>query len=338
MLRIASRRVLATMVTAVTFAACTGDEITAPREPVEGSLTVDASEGWAYASLTDAGPVSITDPAASAEWDIGFNAANVMLNGGAAGPGDVSGYCRCANAGATDEQVLAMTAESELGDFDAVTGADIPAGGFTSEALVPAISQWYTGSGANAVADGATWLLRLRNGTSYAKLRVVSLTGSDASDAGQATLEYAVQPTAADPFGETETVVLDAGSGATLDLTSGTIDGTEWDVSLEGFTFRMNSGVSGSGNAAATRSESSFEAVTTASVDARAYRQDGFGGVFTASPWYRYNLTDEHIVHPTYQVYLLQRGSDVYKVQVVDYYGTAGEPRRITFRYAKLTD
>ncbi|MDQ2670103.1 MAG: hypothetical protein M3Y31_05680 [Gemmatimonadota bacterium] len=322
----------------VLAAACAGDEVSAPSDPVEGSLTLNASEGWAFASLADEEAVTVADPATSSSWDIGFNAIDVMLNGGAAGPGGVTGYCVCANASATDEQVLAMTAESELADFDAVTMEDVPSAGFREDELVPAIGSWYTGSGSSAVADTRTWLVRLSNGTSFAKVRVSTLSGADENSAGDVTLEYAVQPTADAAFEPTETVVLDAAAGSTVDLATGTIDGAAWDLAVEGFTIRLNGGVSGSGSAAAAETTDGFEAVTTAVTDPRAYRSDTFGGIFTDSPWYRYNLTGEHGIHPTFDVYLVKRGADVYKVQVLDYYDPAGEPRHITFRYAKLND
>lgn len=333
-----ARRITVAILTATTLAACAGDEINAPADPVEGGFTVNTATGWAFASLGDEDVVAVSDPAASESWDIGFNALNVMLNGGSAGPGGVSGFCLCENAGATDEQVLAMTAENQLAAFDAVTADDVPGAGFESDVLVPAIEPWYDGTGATIAANETTWLLRLRNGTSFAKLHVVSVTGASAGDAGDVTIEYAVQPTAADPFGPTETLVLDAAAGTTADLIGGTTDGAEWDLALDGFDFTVNGGVSGTGDAAAAASDLSFEGVTTASTDPRAYSTDTFGGVFTSSPWYRYNLTGEHGVHPTFDVYLVKRGADVYKLQVLDYYGPAGEPRQITFRYAKLTD
>jgi hypothetical protein len=100
---------------------------------------------------------------------------------------------------------------------------------------------------------------------------------------------------------------------------------------------RLNGGVSGTGLAAATTTADDFAAVTTAAVDSRAFQQDGFAGVFASHPWYRYNLTGENIIHPTFDVFLVRRGDAVYKVQLTDYYGPAGEPRRITVRYARLT-
>jgi hypothetical protein len=322
--------------------ACNSDEIDAPPEPTEGTLTVDASAGWAFASITDESLVSVSDPATSSAWDIGFNATRVMLNGGAAGPGGVLGYCVCQNAGATDAEIIAMTAAGELADFDAVTEADIPAeASFEAEVLQTAIDGWYSGSGASAVAEAdRSWLLRLQDGQSYAKLRVTSLAGPTDAHAGQVTIEYAVQPTAEAAFEATQTVTLDASSLVSLDLNTGSTAPAagEWDLSLEGFTLRLNSGVSGPGATGATPSPDPFAAVTTAAVDSRAYQSDGFAGVFGSHPWYKYNLTGENIIHPTFDVYLVKRGSDVYKVQLTDYYSSAGAPRNISFRYTKLTE
>jgi hypothetical protein len=159
-------------------------------------MTVDASAGWAYVDFTGttASPVAIGSAAEAANWDLGFNATSVALNGGTAGPGGMTAYCLCQNASASAAQVMAFTAESQKAAFDAVTAAQIP-------------------------TSGAGW------------------------------------------------------------------------------------------NA----------------------------DVLTTAKWYRYNLTGtDHQVWPTFDVYLVQRGSEVYKVQLTNYYGPGGEPRRITFRYAKL--
>jgi hypothetical protein len=335
------RAALPCVVLPIAFA-CSSGELEAPPEQTEGTLTVDASTGWAFASIGNEGGVSVTDPATSAAWDVGFNATRVMLNGGAAGPGGVLGYCICQNAGASDAEIVAMTGEAELADFDAVGPADIPAdASFESEILQTAVNGWYSGTGAAAVAaTDRAWLLRLQDGESYAKLRVTALAGPTAAHAGQVTLEYALQPTAEAAFEPTQTVTLDASSLAGLDLNTGSTAPAEgeWDLSLEGFTLKLNSGVSGSGAAGATPSPEPFAAVTTAAVDSRAYQTDGFAGVFGSHPWYRYNLTGENIIHPTFDVYLVKRGAEVYKVQLIDYYSPAGAPRNISFRYAALAE
>lgn len=324
--------------------ACSSDEINVPPDPTEGTLTVDASAGWAFASLEDESVLSVADPTISSGWDVGFNATDVMLNGGAAGPGGVLGYCICQNAGAGDDEVIAMTAAGELADFDAVGEADIPdEATFESEVLQTAIAGWYSGEGAGAAAaPERAWLVRLQDGTSYAKLRVTSLAGPTDAHAGDVTIEFALQPTAESPFEPTQTVTLDGSSPVALDLNTGSTAPApaegEWDLGLDGFTLRLNSGVSGSGAAGATPSPEPFEAVTTAAVDSRAYQADAFAGVFGTHPWYRYNLTGENIIHPTFDVYLVKRGTGVYKVQLIDYYSAAGAPRNISFRYARLTE
>jgi hypothetical protein len=337
-----ARRLLFSLLTLLTLStACSSDEIQNPGPLPDGSLTIDASTGWAYLSLDDESALPVPDPTTSAAWDIAFNATRVMLNGGEAGPGGVTGYCLCQNAAATDPEVLAFTAESEAGDFDQVTEAQLPAeSSFAAEALVPGLRGWYTGSGAAAAAaTGVTWLVRLDDGVGYAKVRPVSLASPAESHAGQLTLEYAVQPAADQPFGPVESVTLDASTATSLDLstglTGGAVDG--WDLRLEGFVIRLNGGVSGGGQAAATTTTEEFGTVVTAAVDSRAFQQDGFAGVFNSHPWYRYNLTGENIIHPTFDVFLVRRGTDVYKLQLTDYYGPAGEPRRITVRYARLT-
>lgn len=322
--------------------ACSDDEINAPPQQPEGEIEVDASADWAYASLEEEGVVTVADPTTSTVWDIGFNATRVMLNGGAAGPGDVVGYCICQNASATDQEVIAMTAESEEADFEAVTAADIPSeSSFLADELQTAISGWYSGEGASAVAESdAAWLVRLSDGTSYAKLRVVELAGPTAEHAGSVTIEYAVQPTAESALDPVQTITLDASALTRVDLNTGstTPSDADWDLSLEGFDLRLNGGVSGSGQAAATPSPEPFDLITSAATDPRAYFSDGFAGVFAAQPWYRYNLTGENIIHPVFNVYLVKRGDDVYKIQLIDYYSTAGEPRHISFRYARLTE
>ena len=162
------------------------------------TITVDASsrEAWALVDLgTPAQLVEAADPTTSSAWDMGFRVTSVTINGGASGPAGMVAYCLCQNGGATSEEIMAMTPESESAEFDEVTAADIP-------------------------AAGAGW------------------------------------------------------------------------------------------------------SATT----------------FDDNRWYRYNLGGNHQVWPTYDVYLVKRGTEVYKIQVTGYYGADGTARQITTRYARLTD
>lgn len=330
-------------------AACDGGGgITPPVEddPV-ATLTLDASGGWALVELGEpARQVTATDPSASTAWDLGVFATSVMLNGGGAGPGGVVGYCVCQNAQATDAEVRTMTPESELADFKVVTAASIPASesAWESDALVPVVAGWYAYDPATHVVSAAsqrTWKLRLAetNG-GFAKFRVIRLEGPTREHAGRVTFEYAVQPSKGAVMGPVRSATLDLSGGRVrFDLARGEVsDASDWDLLFEGYTIRVNGGVSGSGQAGAVPVDDVFAAISDASdLQATLYRGDAYGGVFAEKRWYRYNLTgSDHQVWPTFDVYLVKRGSQVFKVQVTGYYSPSGEPRRITLRYAKL--
>lgn len=173
---------------------------TAPEESPVAEHTVDARTEWAYVRLgTTPTTVTVPDPTTSSDWDLGFFITGLRLNSGMNGPGDVVGYCVCQNEGATPQQIQAMTPQSELADFEAVTAADIP-------------------------TNASAWV------------------GADEAE----------------------------------------------------------------------------------------------GGIFGQKSWYWYDTT-EHQVWPRYDVYLIRRGTEVYKVQLIGYYGPAGEARMITFRSAKIS-
>ena len=333
-------------------AACGHDETTAP-EPVEPgdipTATVDASKGWVYFSLDAGSTVPVANPGTSSAWDIAFSSTSVMLNGGYAGPGGVSGYCLCQNSATnpTDATILAYTADGELDDLANVTSSSIPsADSFRSEDLTPAVTGWYTGSGATAqAATDKAWLLRLNDGKSLAKVRVTALTQSSVAIPGKVTIEYAVQPEGSATVGETHTldVIVSTEGQTRVDLTSGEIvtsSDADWDIAFEGWLLRLNGGVSGTASAAATPATEPFDGITDINeiTAPQAFKTDAFAGVFAASPWYRYNLTGMHDITPVFDVYLLRRGNQVYKLQITDYYGPAGETRQITFRYTPVTN
>src|SRR5690606_13659582 len=241
---------------------------------------VNASTGWAYLSLQDEAVVTPANPATSTAWDIGFNGTNVMLNGGQAGSGNVSGYCICQNSATNpaDAAILAYTAEGELADFSAVEASTVPASSsFVSDHLVPALTGWYTGSGASAsAASGKAWLVRLNDGTAYAKLRVVSLEGPSVGTPGTVTLEYAMEASADAPLRATRTiaVAVPADGCASVDLLNGaaTTSTTDWDLKFEGWTLRINGGASGAGITGVYLTDEPFAQITTAATISQAYQ------------------------------------------------------------------
>ncbi len=334
-------RLFAAAAVAVLSACATDDVVAPPQLETEGSLTVVATSSWQFVSLADSSQVTPTPSAnASASWDIAFFGTNVTLNGGDAGPGGVTAACLCQNAEATNEQVLAMTAESEFAEFDTVSA--VPAGlTFTGDALTPAIVGWFSGAGAGATADTAkTWLLRLNDSTSFAAIRVKAIAAPTATHAGSVTLEYRLQASADAALVAPQEITVDAGAagGTRVDFNAGatTTDDAAWDLQVQGFTIRVNGGISGSGKGGAATTATAFADLTTAVTNASAYRIDVYAGVFGTQRYYRYNILGDHRISPTFDVYFLRRGADTYKLQVIGYYSETGSARHITFRWAKL--
>ena len=347
--RFPSRIELALAAAALLLAACSSDPSTAPIVPVDKSITVDASTGYTYLALdTTAQVVTVASPSTSTAWDMGFYATGVTTNGGAAGPGGVGVYCLCGNAGATTAEIQAMTTANQLATFDAVTAADIPATAmFQADALDPIINGWYTGTGAAAtVTPGRTWILRKTVGGSpiLGKFQVTAITGPSATTPGQVSVQYAIQPTTGAAFGATvtSTVTVTAGTKVYFDLTAGGPGSpASWDLAIDGWSILVNGGVSGSGTVAAaldqTTAFNAIDATYAATVPPQAYRSDTFSGAFAQHPWYKYNITGtDNQIWPLFNVYLVRRGSAVFKVQLTGYYSGAGAPRNITIRYAQL--
>ena len=322
--------------------ACNSDDVTAPPPPPQGSFTVDATQNWVYVSLGDSAIVTPTPSAnQSSAWDIAFFGTNTTLNGGEAGPGGVTGFCICQNASATNEEVLAMTPESELADFESVTSVPVDAM-FTPDALTPAMIGWVTQFNADAAANPErVFLVRLADSVGYAKVHVTGITGATATSAGQVTLEFAVQPSPTAALGESRTLTVDLASGAkSIDLDAGTVttSTTDWDLRLDGFNMLVNSGITGPGKGGAAVATETYAAVTTAKTQDQAYQIDRYTGIFGTNRYYRYNIAGDNRISPTFDVYLIKRGDAVYKLQIVSYYNATNQPRHITFRYEQIAD
>lgn len=321
------------------LAACAADSTgVAPIDPTIREATV-SSASPAYVALED-GPASVivADPAVSSTWDLALSTTTVTSNSGAG----VSVHCLCGNATASNAQLAAMTPGNQLAAFEAVTAAQVPADtAFRADVFAPALTGWYAGAGVSAIADTGRLLL-LRRGTSsvsFVKARVTGVSGAASAGPVAITLQYAVQAAAGQEFGAVGTVTLLQGARfdfATLD--AGTP--TDWDVRLDGWTLKVNSGVSGSGSTLGigfTMPFATLTAATAAQVQPTTFRRDGFASVFGTSAWYKYNITGtDSQIWPTYNVYLVKRGSVIHKVQLTGYYNLAGEARNITIRAARL--
>ncbi|MQA89952.1 MAG: hypothetical protein GEU90_06935 [Gemmatimonas sp.] len=150
-------------------------------------------------------------------------------------------------------------------------------------------------------------------------------------------------------------VFLDFGASSFQIDVADPVASSEWDLGILGTTVSVNGGESGPGDVVAyciCRNQglgdeeiqalaveaalADFESVGTADLPTDPGAWDG--GVFDTNPWYRYNLAGQHLIWPTYDVFLIKRGDEVYKIQFVDFYTPDGEPRNLTIRYAKLAD
>lgn len=341
------RRTLVALGAVALFTACSDVTSTDNTTPTQ-QITTDSAGSWVYVRFDDvAEKVTVSSPTTSTAWHIAFMGTSVMLNGGAAGPGGVKGYCICQNGSPTNEQIAAMSPSSELADFESVTAANIPASSaFVSDEIDPALSAWYTGSGASATADaGQTFLISQGTGSArlLGKLHVTALASPTSSSPGTVTVEWAIQTTAGGAFGPTHTATFSTADGpAYIDLnTNASASSSDWDLKVDGWLVQLNSGASGTGTWKALSAERApFASITTtfaAMPPEQTFRTDVFGGVFATNRWYRYNVTGaDNQIWPTYNVYLLAIGDEVYKVQLISYYSEAGSGRFYTVRYARV--
>lgn len=346
-LRFSTFLLLLPVVVACDSSASTGP---APLNTATTELLVDASASTAYVRLGDTvRTVTPSAPATSTEWDLSLFATTVALNSGAGGPGDVQAYCLCGNENVTNAQIQTLTAANQRAAFDAVTAAQIPADNqFSSESLIPRVTGWYTGNGASAAANPARTFVLLRTRVLpiplYGKFRVTNISGATATTPGSVTIEYTMQATGAGPLPAARTATITVGAAPVFfDLVNGReVSAAEtWDIRFEGFLIRANSGASGgAGILVAPPVDAPFATLDLTALRATpnpAFGQDALGGPFGARPWYRYNVTGTDLqIWPTFNVYLVKRGAQVWKVQLVGYYDTQGQSRRITVRSARL--
>ena len=350
------RRSRLLVVAAAVLAACT--DSTGPAGPVTGAITVDASHFPAFAYLklgTPAETVTVANPTASTLWDMGFSTTTVILNGGAAGLGGVSGYCVCEHANATITQLQAYANDptKQQAVLDSVTVATIPLDPlFVSDTVfIPAINGWYTGTyGSGAINANRTWIIRVvRPGppadTLLGKFHVLGVQGETVTTPGKLKFEFAIEPAAGQPFGADVTDSADLTGGDPVYYkftTAGAGTSSDWEIKFDHWNIHLNGGVSGAGNVAAVVLDSPpyppYASITYAAISQiPSYKLDRFGSVFDLKPWYVYDPAIMQ-VYTKFNVYLIKRGTTVFKVQQLSYYAANTAPRFITVRYAKLKD
>lgn len=335
----------------VALAACESEVAAPPEETFEeGVLTIDASSpvSFAYVSLTGGGALpSPADPGGSTAWDMAFRRFSVRLNGGVAGPGSVSAVSLGNNAGLTADQVAALTPEDGEAAFAAITAADIPAGGFVEDALAPETGpSWFRfdrQSGSIVANPGAAWKLREGSGRGYGVIRMVEIAMQGERPVG-ATIQFRRH----DPggsLGAPESLALDLTRGPVfVSLSNGIVRdpaGCGWDVATSPeFTIQVNEAC-GAGTFPLDPTDD-FTALARAD-DAPDYA--GFlstiAGAFPATVGdaqgaFWYSIRQNNRMWPTYNVYFVRVGAEVYKVQLFDYYNATGDSGHPSVRFQRL--
>lgn len=345
-------RIAALLAVVLSSQACES-EVGPPEEVFEeGEIVVDASSptSFAYLNLADGGSlVSPSDPGTSTDWHMALRRFTVRLNGGVAGPGSVSGFNTGNNADLSAEEVTALTAEDGEAAFAAVADTDIPAASsFAEDVLVPDEGPtWFRFDPqvGNIVANpGAAWKVRESSGRGHAVFRVVDLRMEGRRPLGL-TIEYRRH----DPggtLGSADTAVISFARGPVyLGLTEGdqlqTDDGCGWDLSVspelvidvnascQTGTFPVDPAADFTALGRADDAPD-YAGFLSAIAGAFPVTTGDAGGVF----WY--NIQENSRMWPTYNVFLVRAGEEVYKVQIFDYYSATGQSGFPSVRFQRL--
>ncbi len=339
---------------ALLLSACNGDSSGPGNTLPKGELQVDASSTTLFATvdLSSGTVVTVADPSTSDAWSLGFRRYEIRVNGGVAGPGGVSGYNLANNAGATSDQILAMTPDNQKAAFDAVGAADIPdPGAFVTETLVANPLGWLNfAGGAPAASTASAWKLRRTADGGYAVFHLTGLTigGTTPQTAvlATATVEWRYQP-AGGVLGAAQQATLDREAGKyAIDFSTGALSaagGCGWDISANA-DFSITTNTACNVGTFPLDAAETFAGLTTAS-DAPDY------GLFLAGltgpvPFstalddpdgpFLYNLAGDNRLSPTFNIYLVKVGTEVFKVQVIGYYSATGVAGHPTIRFAKI--
>ncbi|NUP13667.1 MAG: hypothetical protein HOW73_47130 [Polyangiaceae bacterium] len=144
-----------------------------------------------------------------------------------------------------------------------------------------------------------------------------------------------------DPFASGEPLDVDSNAGRAyvdLDTVAIVAESDAWDVVIDGREVYTNGGVSGSGKGAAFPIDAPVFADDTVPADVPFLIEDQSGGPFV--DWYVYD-GGTHQVYSRYHVFGVRRGEELYKVQILSFYGEvegAPVPAVYQLRSARVTD
>ena len=327
-------------------------EIAAPEEEIfeKGEIALDASSpvNFVYLNLAEGAQVTPADPAASTDWHMAFRRFSVRLNGGVAGPGSVAGYNLGNNASAAAEQITALTTDDGRAAFEAVTEADIPASSsFVEDGLAPDPgASWFRfdGRSGTLVANpGVAWKVRESSDRGFAIFRIASLQMQ-----GQRPLGLNIEYRRQDPggtLGTMQTAVADLTRGPAYVGFAGAdmpqAGSCDWDIGISPEFSILINGACGAGTfpldatldfTAQTQADDAPDYADFLSVISGAFP----AGVDDAAGIFWYGIQDNNRMWPTYNVFMVAAGQDVYKVQIFDYYDASGTSGFPSVRFQRL--
>lgn len=119
----------------------------------------------------------------------------------------------------------------------------------------------------------------------------------------------------------------------------------DWDLMFEAdepnrsFSIWTNGGVHGAGLGASYGPVSPEDAAALRSDrDVNGWFADYYGGIFADVPWYAYDVRGTHDVSANGRVYVIDTGTDLYRVQLTSYYSPGGASGKVGLRFGKHSE
>lgn len=343
-------RTTAALLTAFSIVACEGESdpsgpdnnTTLPglNEVVTaGPLNASATDTLIYFNLASNTLVTSTQ-----DWDVAFRRYEVRLNGGVSGTKGVLGYSVDNNKTATDAQVLAFTVANTLATFSAYAGAQVPAdNAFFSDRLEENNVAYVNFAGAPSANTAAYWKVKTAAG-GYALMHVTAIAYNQTGSLTSITVESRLQGGATLGAAQQVTVPI-TGAPVAISLIANsavTALACNWDLQVNPQTFAMTTNATCSAGTFPGPTSPTFATATTASDAAQygAFLSAMVGpvpnSVTDKSAPFRYNLQNDNRLSPSFNMYLVKVGVNVYKLQLINYYSDAGGSGYPTIRYARI--
>ncbi len=325
----------------------------------------DPKNKYTYLNLDSGEVIELTDAEAelSTDWHLAFKRTKPKLNGGDLGPGNVKAALADAQEdfyadGKPDNNVfMNATADNELVSLDAATFSDDLK--FEPDSNTPEIigdggdGSWfsYDPQTHSISANPDAWnIVRGAAADSFAKMHVTEIDQA----AREITVEMYIQgkgETAFDVNPVSFTAALGEAGGSTcfdfdtkseVDCASAVSD---WDIQVEvagrDWNIWTNGGIRGAAGGKGGRFGTvGAETIANYPDDGAVPRffADSPSGVLLDSKtrWYAYSLAGNNKIWPNYRVYIIDTGTNKYKLQVLKYYNDVGTSGHITVRYSAL--